>query len=77
MARIKEIAMMNPFKFNVDDIIEDFYTGYHYRVIIPNEQGMSILYNLDTCKNENWNSYNNCRFKKLEGQLELNFNVQF
>lgn len=69
--------MMNPFNFCACDIIEDFYTGYHYRVIIPDKHGMSILYNLDTCKNEDWNSHNNCRFKKLEGQLELNFNVQF
>lgn len=63
--------MNTPCAFNVGDILDDFYTGDHYKVVEPDKRGMAILYNLSTQKNEVWNSCNNCRFTKLEGQLEL------
>ena len=62
---------MNPCAFNAGDIIEDFYTKVHYKVVEPDKHGMAILYNLRTGKNEDWNAENNFRFKKLEGQLEI------
>jgi hypothetical protein len=63
--------MMNPCAFNVGDIIEDFYTKDHYKVVEPDKRGMAILLNLKSQKNEDWNAENNFRFTKLEGQLEL------
>nr|WP_298672412.1 hypothetical protein [uncultured Prevotella sp.] len=63
--------MMNPCDFKTGDIIEDFYTKDHYKVVEPDKRGMAILYNLSTRKNEDWNAENNFRFTKLEGQLEL------
>ena len=58
---------MNPCAFNPGDIIEEFYTKDHYRVVEPYKNGMAVLFNLSTQKNEVWNSCNNCRFTKLEG----------
>jgi hypothetical protein len=63
--------MMNPCDFKTGDIIEDFYTKDHYKVVEPDKRGMAILSNLSTRKNEDWNAENNFRFTKLEGQLEL------
>lgn len=31
---------MNPCAFNVGDIIEDFYTKDHYKVVEPDKRGM-------------------------------------
>jgi hypothetical protein len=63
--------MNTPSEFKKSDIIDDFYTGDHYKVIDSDKHGMAVLLNLGTRKNEVWNSCNNCRFTKLEGQLEL------
>ena len=63
--------MNNPCDFKTGDIIEDFYTKDHYKIVEPDKHGMAILYNLSTRKNESWNAENNFRFTKLKGQLEL------
>ena len=65
--------MNTPSEFKESDILEDFYTENHYKVVEPDKNGMAVLFNLSTQKNEVWNSCNNCRFTKLEGQLEIKF----
>lgn len=62
---------MNPCNFKSGDYIVSFYTGIHYKVIEHVKKGMAKLLNLDTNEEEDWNSFNNNHFKKLEGQLEI------
>ena len=63
--------MKTPSEFKEGNILDDFYTRDHYKIVEPDKHGMSVLFNLTTRENEVWNSCNNCRFTKLEGQLEL------
>jgi hypothetical protein len=63
--------MNTPCEFKEGDILDDFYTGDHYKVVEPDKHGMAVLLNLGTRKNEVWNAENNFRFTKLKGQLEL------
>lgn len=64
--------MKNPKDFKKGDIIIDVYSNRIYEVIEPDKHGLSLL------KTEGYtktlNAYNNPRFVKAEGQLNIAFN---
>ena len=61
----------NLFVFNVGDILGDIYTDTHYQLLRLDKKGMAEILNLNLNRVEGWNAYNNCRFYKLKGKLNL------
>lgn len=62
---------MNFDEFRPGYIARDIYTGVHYEVIEPDKRGMAKVENVVTHDISKWNAYNNNRFERLKGQLEM------